>query len=180
MTVLGINLFDLICVALLAIFSIRGLFHGVLEEAAALFGLFLGFVLANRYLADVLGWLEGVVSHQEARLVLAYLIIFAGSIVVASLLARILRKVLQISFASWLDHMAGAVLGAAKGLVLCLLLYMGAQFLAPNSDFLKGSVCEPYIAQVLTLIMSLLPNIIHNQGGVTWPPAFVKALPESI
>ena len=180
MTLLGINLFDLICVALLAIFSIRGLFHGVLEEAAALFGLFLGFVLANRYLADVLGWLEKVISNQEARLVLAYLLIFAGSIVVASLLARVLRKVLQISFASWLDHIAGAVLGAAKGLVLCLLLYMGAHFIAPNSEFLKGSVCEPYMAQLLSFILSLLPNIMHNQGGVTWPPDFAKALPKTL
>lgn len=159
MTVLGINVLDIIFVVLVLVFAIRGLFHGLLEEVAALFGIFLGFVLANRYLADVVHLLEKGLTNPQLIVVIAYILIFAFSLLLAAILARILRKILVVSFAAWLDHMAGALLGVAKGIILCLLVLLGFQYFAPDSELYKTSVLAPQLQKLLTLLLGVLPGI---------------------
>jgi len=169
MTAFGFNILDIIFVAIVAIFAVRGLLHGLLEEGAALLGLALGFVLTNHFLNDVLVFLGDYVSNPQGALIMAYVLIFTVAIIASLVLSRILRKILVVSAVKWLDYMAGAVLGAAKGVVICLLIYMGFQFISPYSEVLQGSVVAPHLSDLLAKITEVLPNLTPDSGSSFWP-----------
>lgn len=168
---IGINKLDLVFIVLIGIFSVRGLFHGLLEEGAAFLGLFIGFMLANRYLADVTAMLQNLDVDVRIKVVIAYVLIFASALVAAFIISKILRKILVVSFTAWLDHVAGAALGAAKGIVLCLLVYIGFQFFAPNSELLQTSSLAPYLAELYVKVLEFLPELdVHGNSWITELP----------
>lgn len=168
MTAFGINVLDIVFVIIVAVFAVRGLLHGLLEEAAALLGLFLGFVLADRYIDRVVSFLNDYVSNSNIILIAAYLAIFTVAMLAAFVVTAVLKKVLVVSVVKWLDCMAGAVFGAVKALVICLLIYMGFQFIAPDSELLQGSVVVPYLSELLSKITEILPNLSPDQGVSSW------------
>lgn len=168
MTAFGINILDIVFVIIVAVFAVRGLLHGLLEEGAALLGLFLGFVLANRYIDRVVSFLSDYISSSNITLIAAYLVIFMAAILAAFVVTAVLKKILVVSVVKWLDYMAGAVFGAVKALVICLLIYMGFQFIAPDSELLRGSVVVPYLSELLSKVTEILPNLTPDQGLSSW------------
>ena len=165
MTAFGINLLDIIFVAIIVIFAVRGLMHGLIEEGATFLGFALGFVLCNYFLHDVTAFLDNYVTSPTASIVIAYLLLFILALTAAYLFGKLLRKVLVVSAAKWLDYMAGGVLGAAKGLLICLLIYLGFQFIAPYSELLQGSTMAPHLSELLGKIGEWLPNLTPESGG---------------
>lgn len=168
MTAFGINILDIVFILIVAVLAVRGLMRGLIEEVGALFGLFAGFVLANRYLEQVSAFLGDYVSSPAAAVVIAYLLIFIAAMLAVLVIVRIIKKILIVSVAKWLDYMAGAALGVAKGLLLCLLIYIGFQFIAPDSDLLQGSVVAPHLSELLSRVEEFLPNLTPGQGGSAW------------
>lgn len=160
MTVFGINILDIIFVGIIVFFAIRGAMRGLLEEGAALCGLLLGFVLANLILADVISFFSSYVSSPMGTVIIAYLVIFVLAIVLSVFFSRLLHNVLAVTVTKWFDSVVGAVFGVAIGIVGCLLIYMGFQFISPYSDALYGSVLVPYLSDLFVKITDILPNLI--------------------
>lgn len=174
MTVFGINILDLIFVGVVAFFAIRGAMHGLLEEGATLAGLFLGFVLANLILDDVIAFFSSYVSSSMGSVIIAYLVIFVLAIVLAIIVSRLLRQVLVVSVSKWFDHISGAVFGAANGIVGCLLVYMGFQFISPHSEVLYGSTLVPYLSDLFVTITEVLPNLIPDSNPLGLPSSLIE------
>lgn len=169
MTAFGFNILDIVFVSIVGIFAIRGLLNGMLEEGAALLGLALGFVLANHCLNDVIRLLSAYVSSPQVALIMAYVMIFVAAIIAALMVCRVLRKILLVSAVKWLDYMGGALLGAAKGIVVCLLIYMGFNFISPSSEVLADSVIAPHLGDLLAKIIEIFPNLNPDSITSLWP-----------
>ena len=107
---------DIILAVPLAVFIFLGWKRGVVREAATLVGVLIGIWAAvhfSRLIATLLG-LTG-----DSAILIAFFIIFVGTMVLAFLLGRIAERVIKAVKMNLVNKIAGAALGMVKA--LCIL-----------------------------------------------------------
>ncbi len=145
-----INYVDVAIAVILLLFLWRGFCLGFLAEISSLAGIFVGFYIAKKYADPLSVYLLDYVA-KEAAILASFIAIVLAVMVAFSILARLLRWILKISFASWIDYLFGAVFGIAKG---CLILSILIHFIEKLSGHLlvENSIFLPYYTKVLELI----------------------------
>lgn len=158
-----INYADIAIVVILVFFAFKGLKNGFLQEFAVLFGVFLGFFLAKQYASDVVPYIALNLSDNLLYCI-SYGIIVIATLIVASMLARLVSSLLDLAFLGFVDHVLGAVFGALKGIVVvCLIIYVVQIFF--NFPLLKSSAFLPYYDKLMDVAETFLtnnPDIIPN------------------
>lgn len=168
MNISSFNTLDIIIIVLIAVPGLRGLYRGLLEELTALAAVILGVIFANKYYYDVAPLVEQVFNDPKIVGILAYALVFSCVVLVVTVFGKMLRKVLSVTFAGWLDHLAGCLLGAGVGLVLSCLAYMVINHFSPQADLLRNSQLVPYLEQAVQWGREILPQLLHN--GFDWQP----------
>ncbi len=168
MDVSSFNTLDIIIIVLIAVPGIRGLYRGLLEEATALAAVILGVIFANKYYYNVAPVVEKVFNDPKIVGILAYALVFACVVLLVTVFGKLLRKVLSVTFAGWLDHLAGCLLGVGVGLVLSCLAYMVINHFSPEADLLRNSQVVPHLEQLVQWGRGILPQLLKN--GFDWQP----------
>lgn len=153
---MGHDIFDLIIVLTLVFFTIRGISQGFIAEAAGIVSLLVGFWVAKTYNGMLEPYLT-FLSDPGWRTICACVILFVGAMIVVAVAARILKKIISFSFASWADRLAGGLLGLAKGVIIWSLLLIIILNIFRNADFVQGSRVIPYFQALVDYIRGLLP-----------------------
>lgn len=160
-----INYFDILLICILGLFSLRGVFQGFVAEAAGLISLIGGCWCAYHFYPSLAPSLS-FAGDTAWRNVLAYALIFFGFFVGVGLIARILQKVMSLTFMTGVDKLAGLLLGLLKGLILSSLLLIAIRTLLGEASFVKQSLIVPYLRVVTDYLYSLLPPDIFQKLGV--------------
>ncbi|MCL2123997.1 MAG: CvpA family protein [Desulfovibrionaceae bacterium] len=154
---LQVNILDIGTVLLLAVFSIRGLIRGLVREIVGLAGLVLAFFIAGNFQANIQPYVAQLYDSPEWTGIIAYVFVFLSVLLCVALLAAILHKFLAVSFTHWLDHLLGAVIAFAKGvLIAAVIFYLLHRFL-PKAPALVNSDCAPYFTTVIDYLHNFLP-----------------------
>jgi uncharacterized membrane protein required for colicin V production len=147
------NWLDLIWVALIVAFAIRGALKGFFREGLGLAGIFIGLVIAiNRY--EAVG--EIVVSNfPNLSLKIANLLSFGFIFIAVALLGGIagiiLHKTSKYSPVKGLDWGGGFILGLMEGLLICsvILIFLTISPLSEKTTkWMKDSTLSPYLMKV--------------------------------
>ena len=137
-----------------------------------LWALLRGFV---RELVSIIGWVAAVVlsamfTHTLAAALpaslgpllstlLAFLIIFIGAWVVSAFVGLILGKMVQAVGLGWTDHLLGALLGLARGLIIVLLLVMLAGLTPlPREPVWRNAALSAPLETAVMALRPLLPE----------------------
>jgi membrane protein required for colicin V production len=118
------NLFDIIILAVLSIFALKGLIRGLVNEAASLTGLILGGWLAYRYypaLSVPIRNILHVPAHVSAFLAFMLLLILTG--VAAHILGNIITTAVRVVMLGSLNRLGGVLIGATEGALLLSMLF---------------------------------------------------------
>ena len=150
------NGLDIFLAVVLVISAFIGLKQGIIKAALSLAGLIIGVVLAGNFyepLAKVLGF----IPNEDVANITAFILILAAVMVIATLLARLLKFIASVAMLGWVNHVGGAIFGFLMGAILwSALLATWVQF------FGTGLVTESFLAGVLLdkfpLILALLPS----------------------
>ncbi|GAB7081706.1 CvpA family protein [Megalodesulfovibrio paquesii] len=161
------SLLDCILAGLCGLFLVRGLMRGLLAEVAGLAGVILGVWAATQYQARAFPLLHDLIAHEGWARIAAYLTVFLAAYIAVGLTARVLRKLMDLAFAGWLDNLGGALAGLTKGTVLALIVFFLADTFVPQSQFVQASRLAPYAREYAGILKSLLVNI----KDVALPPA---------
>ena len=153
---MGQDIFDVIIILTLVAFSIRGFLKGFVAEVAGIASLLGGFWVAHHF-HPLLSPRLTFISEPAWRQLAAYVLIFVATLILVAVLARILQKVLSFSFVTWVDRLAGGILGLAKGLLLCSVVLLVLQKLMGNMAFLQNSRALPYFTSLIEQIRAWLP-----------------------
>ncbi len=117
--------FDYLVVALFSLALVRGLVRGLLREAFSIASLASAVLVVRIFNADVAEWLvinnQGDVSPEAASW-LAGLLLVVGTIGVTTLVGRITRQGVRAAGLGWVDRAGGAVIGAAEGVLVAVVL----------------------------------------------------------
>ncbi|MBD3291201.1 hypothetical protein GF337_20535 [candidate division KSB1 bacterium] len=119
----GISYLDLIIVIALIVFLVRGFRRGFTEELTKILGTAVGLILAIRYMSDLAKYLINPVGIPPiGAIVVAFAVLFLGSVYLFHYIATRLRKAINISVAlGGIDKIMGGALGLAKGAIIISL-----------------------------------------------------------
>lgn len=155
----NLNILDVVLLAIMALFFLRGALRGFLDEVTGLVGILGGIWLAGRYYG-VLGQFFANYTSSTWVYMVAYVLILCLVMLVVSLLSRGLHSFLKLAYADWLNHLAGAAVGGLKGLLICgIMVFLLGYFLA-DADFMRESRMVPVIKEVIISFRNTLPEHI--------------------
>ncbi len=152
-----LNLLDIVFCIIAGYFLVRGLFRGFIVEAAAIAGVVLAFVLANKYHSSLTPYLHRYVTTSGWGDTLAYLIVFLGVMVAATLIGRLLHNLLAAP-ENFLNTVSGGFVGLTKGAAICLILFMLLNTYLPQAEFIKGSFFAPHLQHMADSLRPYMPD----------------------
>lgn len=121
------NLFDIIILAVLIFFALKGLVRGLVNEAASLTGLILGGWLAYHYYPALSTPIRTVLHlpvHVSSFLAFMLLLLVTG--VVAHIAGNVITAALKLVMLGSLNRLGGILIGTAEGALLLSLLFSTA------------------------------------------------------
>jgi len=144
------NFLDIILICIVALFLLRGLFRGLVQEVLSLIAVVLAIYLASRFDDALAPHLKLYITSDITVSALSYSLIFIGTLVVVWLLTKLIRSMLEISLLGWVDRTLGGVFGLLEGVLICLVGLMFLQTFAPGADILKESYIAPKAQYMVT------------------------------
>ncbi len=140
----------------------RGLWLGFLKQVIGLVALYFGYFVASQYHDKLFPFLRDFSENPKVIFLCSYALLFVGTYILAMLLGKGLRFVIQISMVGWFDRMLGGVLGLAKGVLLVILVHIIlGTVLAPESQMLR--TCET--CDELNAASAVATELIRNEDA---------------
>jgi membrane protein required for colicin V production len=162
---------DGVVLGLVGLFALRGAWKGFVWQAVRTGGLLIGLLLAAR-------WNVGVGRFLAARFafvpdayadVAGWILVVAGTFLVTTIVAHLLRSTVADARLSGLDRVLGLALGAALGLGVAAFgftLWASTQSDRVVRETLGGSVSTTWMARAVTAVRPLFPEGVRER----WSP----------
>ena len=171
------EMIDIIILVLIGIGVIQGLMKGSIKELASIVGFVAGLLLARALFGTVAEQLAPALGTSiTVAQILSFILIWVAVPIGCSLIASVLTKALEVVHLGWLNRLMGALLGAAKAMLLIGIGSYVLEYVDPKSEMLskttkKASVlyspmkelvdqCLPAIKDVTDDIKDATNNII--------------------
>jgi membrane protein required for colicin V production len=161
------NVVDFVIIGIVVVIGLIGLRSGLLNQISGIGGLIIGILIAMQYNAEVAAMLVDYIEGDLPSRVAAFGGIVIATTIAAKLAVWMVRKIFRSLVTGWVDRVAGAVGGAALGLILVgtgVFLLTGAD-LDPTREALAASKLAPEISRA-TVLSSNQPWCSQIDGGV--------------
>lgn len=121
------NLFDIIILAVLILFALKGMVRGLANEASSLAGLILGVWLAYRFYPSLSTPIRDTI-HVPAGIAdfLAFMLILLAVGIAAHIVGNIVTAAFRVVMLGGINRLGGLLIGAAEGALLLSLLFSTA------------------------------------------------------
>ena len=152
---------DLVLFVILGLFTILGLYWGIIRQVLAVVGFIVGFMLAGQYGNEVAVWLGSFITDSNLAQGLGFIAVLLLVSGIASLLASLLHSLAGLVFLGWLDHLLGALLGLVQGLlaITALLIVLVVFPVEPWSNFVRSSLLAGWMLRLGEPLTLLLPEL---------------------
>jgi membrane protein required for colicin V production len=141
-----------------------GLWRGLVREIMSLAGWVMAFLAANLFAAPVSEFLPIAVSHPEYRLLLAFVVVFVLTLVVTSIAALLLLKIITAVGLGATDRLLGALFGLARALLILVAFALAAGLTRmPVRPVWKDSIFGPSLAGAALALKPWLPPALAGR-----------------
>lgn len=143
-----------------AIFTLMGIYWGLIRQVLSLVGLIVGIAVAGRYGPEVAAWLSSFIADPTVAGAVGFIAVLILVSAIASLAASLLRIFAGLLFLGWLDHLLGGLLGLVQAILAAAALLVGMIVypLPAWSSAVDGSALAGSVLRVATLLTPLLPD----------------------
>ncbi|MDR1856146.1 MAG: CvpA family protein [Desulfovibrio sp.] len=159
------DIFDLAIVLTMVFFIVRGYFNGFIGEVAGIVSIVAGLGAAHNF-SDRLSPNLTVIADPGFRNIAAYVVILVAVMIVVAVIARVLQKVINFSFAAGADRLCGAGIGFIKGTILCALVLLMLRKFFADAVFMTQSRVLPYFDAIVEQMRSWLPPDLLTRVGM--------------
>jgi membrane protein required for colicin V production len=129
---------DIILIAIIGIFAIRGLIKGLVHEIFGIISIIVAFVAAYKYSAVVGSMFKTFDLSERSLNALGFVIVFIIAYLVVMIIAVFLEKILVKVSLSEVNRGGGMVFGAFKAaVILSVILASTVSFMNKDSGFVK-------------------------------------------
>ena len=148
--------------AVIGVFAVSlalGAWRGLVREVLSILGWVIAFLAANLFAGPLGAVMPQVIPTPELRVAAAFLAVFAGSLIVTSLVGLLLSKIVNAVGLGGLDRLLGTVFGAARGVLIVLAAALLAGLTsAPRQPFWTDSAGGALLVRAALAIKPLLPQ----------------------
>lgn len=163
---MAINYFDIFVIIAMAFFFIKGAYSGFFEEISGIVAIILSIFLLRMYGSTVADFI-GRYSSSSLNYPFAIIIIVVGCFVLVSLIARVLSKIMQVTFTGWINRLLGAVFGIVKGLLLTGIVAFILSWFLKDDPLITTSETIPYLLDIMNKFIDyVVGNYQHVQVDI--------------
>ncbi len=162
-TALQFNLLDIAIALITILFLVRGAFRGFVDEVAGLVGFVLAIWLSSMFYQELAHYISPYIADKKWLDGISYILIFILVLILVAICAKILHKFFALTFTAWLDHLAGAIVGFAKGFLVSALIVLIADFILNDTPIIETSELAPYIKEFSKYLINILPIDLLNE-----------------
>ena len=138
----------------------RGFQVGLIKTAVGLVGWFIALIAATRLADSIAPQLSGLVQNPVLQMAMAFLLVVIVVLAVMHLVALVFSGVLKTLRLGVVDKMAGGVLGAAKNvLVVLVVLSVSAPLLVQLPQW-QTSVLAPELLPYAPMAKTLASDVL--------------------
>ncbi|MBU0673869.1 MAG: CvpA family protein [Proteobacteria bacterium] len=136
---------DLVFAVLILVLTGRGIWTGLVRQAAFLVALPLGFWVAGHYYGHYGELLSPVIAQPQIRFMAAFVVLFLVAYLLVTLGGVLVRHLMSKALLGWVDRFFGGLFGLGKGIFVCTLLFMAlATLISESATFLGRSKSYPF------------------------------------
>ena len=155
--------FDWFLVAMVVISGLMAFRRGLVRMLFSLAGSIAGILLASWNYLRVGDWLQRWITSTTTAQILAFVAIVLGVMVVFSIAAGLVRRTVQAVGLGFMDRLAGAGIGAVRGVLLGVATMMTLAAFAPGLGWAKNSVLAPYFLAGAHAVSFVVPHGFEQQ-----------------
>lgn len=155
--------FDYAVLLIIGISIVVSMMRGAVREVLALVGWLAAIYVAKTYATQLIPLLPADIPTEALKILAAYIIVFFGVLLVASLLIIALSSLIRKIGLNWLNRGVGALFGFARGLlIVCVLVFLaGLTSLPKDARWTNAMFSSPLEALVKTML-PFVPKIVAN------------------
>jgi membrane protein required for colicin V production len=147
-----------VVIAIIAISALIGLSRGFVREVLSLAIWGVAVVLAMTFSDQVAISLPKRVEGESLRFVVAFALIFVGSLVAGGLVQWLLKQLIESTGLSGTDRLLGLLFGGLRGAIVCIVAMIVVRPIAAEQNWWQTSravpVLETFEAQVTGALAS--------------------------
>ena len=153
------TVFDLAVLAVLAISMLLGWWRGLVYEAVSLLNWVAAYFVARLFAPDLVEYVPPTVGTVQAKMAVAFSVLFALTLVLGSVLAWVMNRLVKSAGLTKLDDSLGAAFGFFRGCILVLLLVLlGGMTTLPASEVWRDALTSSSLEEVAVQARDWLPE----------------------
>lgn len=155
------SFYDILMMTILCLTILFGLWKGLAWQIASLAAIIVSYIVAMQFRGEVSGYIQ---AEEPWNRFAAMLILYVGtSIVVWSIYCFLVRRTIDGLKLRWFDRPAGAMAGALKGAILCMVITIFSVALLGEGarDAIMSSKSGGYITAAINRLDQWMPSEIH-------------------
>jgi membrane protein required for colicin V production len=160
---MGWNWLDWVLAIIVVSSVVAATLKGFARELISLAAVAAGLLVAALGYQRTGVWLDDLTHSHEVALGVAFLSLFAGVLVLGTLVSYLARKLIQKVGLQWFDRFLGAVFGMVRGVAVSCALLMIMMAFALKSESVQSSRFAPYVVVGARLMVNVMPGDLRSQ-----------------
>jgi len=149
---------DYVVLGILGVSILLSVIRGMVREVLALLAWALGFIAASVFAADLATLLPPAVPDERLRLLAAFVGVFLAVLLLMSVLAMFVSKLVKSAGLGLEDRLLGGVFGLARGMLVVMVLVLAAGFTSlPREQVWRDAVLSGPLEACAGRIKAWLP-----------------------
>jgi membrane protein required for colicin V production len=150
--------FDYAVIGIIGISIVFSFIHGFARELLSLASWIVAFLVADLYTTELAPIMSGVIANTPLRLLAAFLSVFLVVLVMMSLLAMAVSRLIKGAGLGFADRALGAVFGFVRGVAIVLLAVLLAGLTAlPRQPEWRHAMMSAPLVTLANLVKVWLP-----------------------
>jgi membrane protein required for colicin V production len=150
--------FDYTVIAIVGISVVLSLIHGLVREIFSLVSWVAAFVVAQIYVTDVAQLLPPTLSNPSLRLLIGFIAVFITTLLIMTLVAIALSKLIRTAGLGFADRALGALFGLMRGMAIVMIGILVAGLTSlPHQPAWRHAMFSPQLVAVANMLKVWLP-----------------------
>ena len=160
---------DVAILIIVGISALIGLFRGLITEVLSLLSWAVAIFVTILFYQTLAQQMPQEIASELIRVVLSVVILFVGSLILMGMLKWAISQLITSTGLSGTDRVFGLVFGAARGVLVCLIMLMVLRGFASEAPWWQASVLREHVLSLESTLLTWFGKAKVGVDGLAIP-----------